>query len=413
MEPTWLPSRKPITYPSLTKSAAADVCVIGGGITGILCAYRLAAAGRRVLVLEAHRIGSDATAKTTAFITQAIDTDPEELSSLFGQATAKNVWDSGAAAIDEFERIIKKERLSCQFMRCPAIIYPGSVEQKRDVRQFVSALGRLGYKGTMDEDCFILPRQAKFHPIQFLEGMARRMAKWARKVKIHENTKATDIKEDHGRIIITTESGHEVTCSDVVIATYEPLGNPWDTFLKKGMYKTFVMEIAVRRNPRPEGIYWDLSNPYHYYRVDRMDKGTDRIILGGADHKAILPLDEAKQFELLTNHLEEVLHVTDYEKVSQWSGPILEPTDGLPLIGRYKPHHYVATAFSGNGMTYAMIASMIITDQIMEVENPYASTYNPERMPTIKQLAQKAEDYIEELGTAVIKPRTKKAKRID
>ncbi len=413
MEPTWLVGRKPITYPSLTKSASTDVCVIGGGVTGILCAYRLAAAGRRVLVLEAEQLATEATAKTTAFITQAIDTDPEELSSLFGQATAKAIWDSGAQALDEFERIIKKERLSCQFIRCPAIIYPSSTEQKRDVRQFVSALGRIGYKGTMDEDCFILPRQAKFHPVQFIESLSRRLAKLPRQVKIHEQTKATSVKEDHGRLVVSTENGSDVTCSDVVIATYEPLGNPWDTFLKKGMYKTFVMEIAVRRNPRPEGIYWDLSNPYHYYRVDRMGKGTDRIILGGADHKAILPLDESKQFELLTNHLEEVLHITDYETITTWTGPILEPTDGLPLIGRYKPHHYVATAFSGNGMTYAMLASMIITDQIMEAENPYASIYNPERMPSIKQLVQKAEDYIEELDTAVIKPRTRKAKRID
>lgn len=413
-ETTWLAGRKPATYPKLSKQVSCDVCVIGGGLAGILCACRLATAGKRVVVLESDRLGSGATSATTAFITQAIDTDPAELTSMFGQSAAKQVWESGNLAIDEIEKLIKKERLQCDFMRCPAILYPSTEEQKKKVRLFVSALGRLGFKGTMDDDHFILPRQAKFHPLKFLDGLAKRLAKPGGKVKIFEHSAAKDIKDEDGKITVLANDT-KVICKDVIIATYQPLGNPWDTFLKKGMYKSYVMEVRLKSEHRAEGLYWDFSNPYHYYRLDHIGGGEDRIIFGGADTKDLFPIskvDPEKQFRLLFNNLYKVVKLTEYEVTRKWIGPILEPTDDLPLIGRFQPHHYVATAFSGNGMTYSMLASIIITDLITEDKSEYAHLYNPERIPSIKQLMKKAEDYLEELDTAVIKPRTTKRKMV-
>ena len=77
----------------------------------------------------------------------------------------------------------------------------------------------------------------------------------------------------------------------------------------------------------------------------------------------------------------------------------------MAYIGRlYKKENvYVAMAFSGNGMTYSMIAGKLLSDLILGKKNPYEELYNPLRIPTIKQLLQKGYDYTEELFGGAVK----------
>ena len=66
----------------------------------------------------------------------------------------------------------------------------------------------------------------------------------------------------------------------------------------------------------------------------------------------------------------------------RWSGQILEPVDGIAYIGRdnQNEHVYLATGFSGTGMTYGAIAGRLIADQILGRENPWAELYDPGRV---------------------------------
>jgi glycine/D-amino acid oxidase-like deaminating enzyme len=57
----------------------------------------------------------------------------------------------------------------------------------------------------------------------------------------------------------------------------------------------------------------------------------------------------------------------------------------------------VATAFSGNGMTYAMISGILLSDLIAGRKNPWAGIYDPKRRPTVKQLVTKGRDYVAEM----------------
>ena len=75
------------------------------------------------------------------------------------------------------------------------------------------------------------------------------------------------------------------------------------------------------------------------------------MILGGEDHRASLPVSTKKRFEALKEYLAGLLGGQSYQTGRKWIGAVLEPVDGLPTIGAYKPHQFVATAFSGNGMT--------------------------------------------------------------
>ena len=78
----------------------------------------------------------------------------------------------------------------------------------------------------------------------------------------------------------------------------------------------------------------------------------------------------------------------------RWSGQIIEPVDGLPFIGRnaVAQRVFVATGYSGNGMTFGTLAGMIVSDLILGRANPYADLYDATR---IKPIAA-AVDYVKE-----------------
>jgi glycine/D-amino acid oxidase-like deaminating enzyme len=73
---------------------------------------------KKVAVLAAGTLGSGATAYTTAFITQVIDTSLSDLIRMVGPKKAQRVWQSGEQAIDRIETMAEKEKIDCEFQRC-------------------------------------------------------------------------------------------------------------------------------------------------------------------------------------------------------------------------------------------------------------------------------------------------------
>jgi glycine/D-amino acid oxidase-like deaminating enzyme len=192
-----------------------------------------------------------------------------------------------------------------------------------------------------------------------------------------------------------------VHAQNVIVTTYLPFNNPKPTHFKKGVYQSYVVEVHTSRMQIPEGIYWDTHRPYNYFRIDRRADG-DRIIVGGADHRKELPVSRKKCFRALERYLKGVLGDTPYTIIRTWSGPIIESSDGLPLIGEYAPHRYLATAFSGNGMTYSMVAAILFRDVLTGVKNPWKDLYDPKRSLKPYRLLIKGRDYLQEFfGGAV------------
>jgi glycine/D-amino acid oxidase-like deaminating enzyme len=178
-----------------------------------------------------------------------------------------------------------------------------------------------------------------------------------------------------------------------------------DFLFKKGMYYSYVYELEIPKGAIGEGLYEDDHNPYHYFRIDQ-GENNDRMIIGGEDHRKEIPIDQNRNFNALEKYIQETFPGLMYRIVKRWRGPILEPSDGLPLIGRYddkEPNRYVATAFSGNGMTYGTISGMLISDLILGKKNPWEDFYDPRRALPFKGIILKGRDYIEEFIKGVVK----------
>ncbi|MDB4991979.1 MAG: FAD-dependent oxidoreductase [Parcubacteria group bacterium] len=398
---TWLADVTVPSYPKLTKNLSADVVIAGGGITGLLNAYMLAKAGIKVVLLEKDRLLNGATGSTTAFITSSIDTDTPDLIDMFGKAEAKKILESHEDAINLIEKIIKQEKIDCEYMRCSNFAYANDRKEYKALEEEQAALKSIDMGAALSKSAefgfghagvLTTKKQAKYHPLKFLTALLPKLE--AMGVEIYEKTEVTDI--DGEDTVAVTANGHTVTGEWSITATYHPFNNPKEVFLKKGMYVSHMIELEVPKGKYVEGTYEDQENPYHYFRVDagKGAKGKDRIIMGGEDHRKEVPVHK-KSFKALEEYAEELFGKA-YPVIRSWTGYVEEPSDGLALIGEYDPHRILATAFSGTGMTYAAISAQISHDLILGKKNPYIEIYRPDRMPTMIQLWRKGRDYGEE-----------------
>src|SRR4051812_39456805 len=144
-------------YPPLSANLNVEVCVIGAGIAGLTTAYLLARQGISVAVLEALGVGEGETSHTTAHI--AVPDDRyAHIEQSYGEAAAKQVADSFAAAVELIESIIAEERIECEFRRLDGFLFAGNATQQESLEQELAAARRAGVVAGWTEE---LPFEAR------------------------------------------------------------------------------------------------------------------------------------------------------------------------------------------------------------------------------------------------------------
>ncbi|HXI56468.1 MAG TPA: FAD-dependent oxidoreductase, partial [Polyangia bacterium] len=177
---------------------------------------------------------------------------------------------------------------------------------------------------------------------------------------------------------VITDRG-TITAGDVVVAAHVPVTNRFFLHTKLAAYRTYAIAVA---NPTalPQGLFWDMGSPYHYLRSQVVD-GVPYLILGGEDHKVGESTDTSVSFKRLEEfyalRFGQPVAPTDF----RWSGQIIEPADGLPYVGRnsLSSRVYVATGYSGNGMTGGTLAAMVLADQVRGVPNAWSNLLDATR----------------------------------
>jgi glycine/D-amino acid oxidase-like deaminating enzyme len=401
---------KGVRYPKLGQSIKAEVVVIGGGITGILTAYLLAKDGRDVVLIEKDKIGQGSTQYTTAFITELIDTTFSELIDLLGIEKAKLVIGSHEEAINFLEKITRDEKITCNFTRCSNYFYANSDKELESLKEEYEAGKKLSldlefhpHKNDLhfkNAGYIELKNQAKFNASLVIDQLARAVVKNGG--KIFEQTAAESIDSHHEKPTVAFSHG-TIEADWVVVATYEPFNKPLGLYFKKAFYTSYVLQAELPKGILGQGIYEDTEDPYHYFRIDRKENA-DTIVIGGEDHRSDIHVDPAKNFAALQEYLKSILPDVSYKITKKWTGPILEPVDGLAFIGPYHANNVLyALGFSGNGMTYSSISAMIFRDYISGEKNPWLSVYHADRLPTLKSLVTKGKDYTRELIHGALK----------
>jgi glycine/D-amino acid oxidase-like deaminating enzyme/nitrite reductase/ring-hydroxylating ferredoxin subunit len=392
-ESLWMDTVDSVSYPPLMEDARAHVCVIGAGIAGMTTAYLLAREGKAVVVIDNGPVGSGQTGRTTAHISNALDDRYFQIAKLFGDEGARRAAESHTAAIQRIEAIAELEDIDCDFERLDGFLFlhEGGKREILDDELEATHLAGLADTGLFARapiDSFDtgvalrFPRQAQFHPLKYLNGLASAITRDGG--RIYCGTQARDI-EDGIPAKVTTADGHTITAEDIVVATNSPVNDWMVMHTKQAPYRTYVVGLRVPTGSIPHMLLWDTGDPYHYIRVHPADKpGADYevLIVGGEDHKTGQAQNTAERFTRLENWARQRFPVAQ-DVIYRWSGQVLEPVDAMAFIGKNPgsdEHVYIATGDSGNGITHGTVAGILLTDLITGVENPWADLYDPSRI---------------------------------
>lgn len=376
-------------FPPLTQNLSAEVIIVGAGIAGLTTAYLLTKSGRSVLVLDDGPILSGETERTTAHLVNALDDRYYRLRRLHGQEGARLAAESHTAAIDEIERIVKAEKIDCQFERLDGFLFAPPEEREAVIlweHEAAQAAGLADVEVVASAKlpkyqtgpALRFPRQAQFHPLRYLVALARAIARDGG--QIHGHTHVKDIKG--GKTAeVHTSNGLVLTAKAVVMATNSPVNDRLVIHTKQAAYRTYVIGARVARGSVPRALFWDTGDPYHYVRLqDLPGEADDLLIIGGEDHKTGQKDDGADRYENLRRWAAERFPIGEIR--FRWSGQVMEPVDSLAFIGHNpvdRNNVYIATGDSGNGMTHGTIAGMLLDDLICGRENRWARLYDPAR----------------------------------
>ncbi|MBQ3515235.1 MAG: FAD-dependent oxidoreductase [Lachnospiraceae bacterium] len=349
------------------KDSHWDVIVVGAGMAGILTAYYLKEQGKRVLVLEADRLASGQTERTTAKITSQHGLKYSKLIKTVGMKKAELYDKANEEAIREYERLIEVNRIECEFQRLPAYLY--TLKNPEVLEEEVRAAEALGMDAVFTKEtelpfsvegavCF--QNQAQFSPLKFIHSIAAEL-------EILEHTKVIAVK---GRRVITKD--RVMTAEKIVLATHYPIKNvPGFYFLRQHQERSYV--LALSGCSKINGMYYGIDQDGLSFR-----QAGDFLLVGGGSHRT----GENKKggsYDFLMQAAKK--YFPDCREEARWSAQDCMPHDKIPFIGKFSmftPHLYVATGFQKWGMTSSMIAAMVLRDELCGKENPYGALFSPQ-----------------------------------
>ena len=371
MDSIWTEHAYKTGFPSLDHHIKTDVLIIGGGITGLLCAYQLAQAGVRYVLLEADEICGGITQNTTAKITAQHGLCYHKLLTRFGLERAQMYLQANLQALEDCRRLSQK--FPCHFEQKDSFVY--SLNNSRKLEREISALKRLGAPAELTQTASLpfptagavrFPKQAQFHPLEFCCQIARGLHIFERS-PTRELIGCTAVT-DHGKI----------SAERIIVTTHFPFLNKHGLyFLKLYQHRSYC--LALEHAPDVKGMY-----------VDESGKGLslrnyeNLLILGGGAHRtgkngggwAELSGAAARYYPQATIR-------------RQWATQDCMSLDGVPYIGQYSkntPNLYVASGFNKWGMTSAMASATILSQLVQGKDAPYAPVFSPSRSMLHPQL---------------------------
>ena len=364
----WHKSVRLPEFPPLSGDARVHTAVIGGGIAGLLTAHLLRLRGVSVLVLEADRICSGQTGRTTAKITSQHDLIYAELTQRLGQDAAAGYARANEEAVAAYLRMIDEGRIDCGLTRCDAYLY--STTETDVLRQEASAAARLGLPAEFTRETELpfpiagavrFQGQARFHPLKFLRAIVEGL-------DIREHTRVLSVEDD----LIHTDRG-TVRAEHIVFACHYPFVNvPGWYFARMHQERSYV--LALKSPWLPQDVHLGVDGDGLSLR-----EAEGLLLLGGGGHRTG-ENKEGGQYAALRDAARTLL--PGCVEVGCWSAQDCVTVDRIPCIGQYaraQPRWYVATGFAKWGMTSAMVAAQLLSGMIAGDAPDWADVFSPQR----------------------------------
>lgn len=359
-----------------------DVAIIGGGITGITLADILQHQGMNICLLERNELMSGTSGQTSAHLSTYWDMGYSEIKKNHGEHAARTLYQALKAGLDHIKNRSALWHDQIEFKDSVGYIYDhpkgDGKDSDLDLSEEKKICEMLGMSvEDMPKDLlpfkiakgFAINGQARFHPVKYLEELLSELASNP-KLYIYEHSPVIEMDKN---LLKTPHAS--VRAKYIVQATHIPSGvDLVQTALKP--FRSYV--IAGPSNfELPEGLYWDTKEPYHYIRKEEL--GDEQLLVIGGDDQKTGKEHETEHLKSLKEYAKKYFGMTDVKY--EWSAQLYEPADGLPIVGKKNKDDstFIATGFSGDGLTMGTASALMIADIITSGSHPWEKTFSPDR----------------------------------
>jgi glycine/D-amino acid oxidase-like deaminating enzyme/nitrite reductase/ring-hydroxylating ferredoxin subunit len=372
---------KTACLPTLQTDLKVDVAIVGAGITGLTAAMLLVQAGKRVAVLDAGKAGDGSTGNSTGNLYATVDLGLHTLEEQHGLETMRRVVESRAAAVDLIEATVARLNLDCGFQRLPWHLVACDAAHVADVEKEALAAMRARLHTDLRDDAplpvealktLVVEEQAQFQPLKYVRELAQRIG--GEDCLIFENTRVTAI-DDEPAVVHTTHG--KVHCQQIIIATHTPIGiHLVQSELE--VVREYGIAAPLHDSVAEPGIYWCLGQERHSIRT-YSEHGRNYLVVIGSAHELGEKEVGQERFQQLELFARDHFPIGPVEY--RWSAQRYRSKDLLPCIGRNldAANTYIATGFSGDGLTYGTLAGMMLADEILGRGTPWRDLYSIER----------------------------------
>ena len=392
--PVWTLERKPSTqHRALGRDLHTEVLVIGSGISGALVAERLTDLGFDVAIVDRRAPLEGSTSASTALLQYALDTPLSTLARSIGDAKAERVWRRSRAVVAALAERTTRLGIDAELTPREGLYLSGELLDAKALEREARARTRIGLevelirRGQLKRDYGLRHAAALRSAGDYVADPRKLAAGYLRVARergahLFSPVEIVSVRENRLGVTAATRQGQTLRARWVVFCTgYEVAAG----LRARGhtIQSTWVITTRPQRRRLwpTECMIWEATAPYLYLRTT----SDGRVICGGGDEAFS---DESKReqrspekYRYLERRLHELLPELDSRADVAWAGTFGASKLGLPIIGRIPGTRRQLTVLGcgGNGITFSMLASQILSSTILGDEDRDADLFTPHR----------------------------------
>ena len=363
------------SYPPLEGERSAELCVVGGGFTGLSTALHTAESGADVVLLEAAEPGWGAAGRNGGQVIPGLKLEPDDLERRFGAERGRRLSEFVGSAPDLVFKLITRHQIDCNARRdgwIRAIHSPSGIPkeedrvrqwQERDAdvemldeRQVAALLGTAEYvAGSLDR------RGGWLQPLAFARGLAE--AAGLAGARLHAASPAIRIDRSSDRWRVETPSG-SVTARQVFVCTNAYTDGLWPRLSRSlipvlsGQVATEPLSEAQRAAILPNGHA--ASDTRRLLRYFCIDPG-GRLVMGGRG--GFRETEERVFYRHIVASIQRMFPSARSAKLEFfWCGRVAVTLDHLPHILELGPGLWAGGGYNGRGVAMATAMGRLLAD---------------------------------------------------